>query len=52
MSTEEQPAEQVHAKVQVGYLLLKLKNDDVLTKDELRKGMEVLFPDIILAGSR
>lgn len=49
MSTETQSAEMLHAKVQVGYLILKLKGDDVLTKEEARKGMQTLFPDIILA---
>lgn len=48
MSTEVQESpELLHAKTQVGYLLLKLKGEDVLSKEETRTGMETLFPNII-----
>lgn len=41
----------LHAKTQLGYLLLKLKSDGILEQDELKQGLSTLFPDIIKTES-
>lgn len=37
-------AEMLHAQTQVGYLLLKLKAEEILTKKEVRRTVEKMFP--------